>query len=143
MTKSVKYFLLTALVMMLSLSTAHAANVVVTITNVENNHGVLRVFLCRANEFLSEHCNLKTTVSAQQGVMKIVIKKVPPGNYAIQIHHDANNNGKMDWRMMGIIPAEGYGFSRLGEIFSEPEFKDAEFKVVNPQTDMSVTLNYP
>lgn len=36
---------------------------------------------------------------------------VPPGEYAISLFHDENENGEFDTNLMGM-PNEGYGFSK-------------------------------
>ena len=54
---------------------------------------------------------------------------LPPGTYAVAIHHDENGNYKMDTNFYGR-PKEGYGVSnnatrRLGP----PKFDDARFEL--------------
>ena len=58
------------------------------------------------------------------------IKKLRPGNYALAVYHDKDNNGKLDRSVFGK-PKEAYGFSnnptrpRRGP----PSFEKAKFEI--------------
>jgi uncharacterized protein (DUF2141 family) len=75
--------------------------------------------------------------------MKLVVKNVEPGTYAIEAYQDENNDGKMDMGFLGLFPQEGYGFSRLGRVYSTPSFEDACIPVKDPETSVEISLNYP
>lgn len=52
---------------------------------------------------------------------------VPPGDYAVTVFHDENDNGKFDMNWMGM-PLEGYGFSNnVKPRFKAPSFDECEF----------------
>lgn len=72
----------------------------------------------------------------------IILQGLKPGNYAISLMHDSNNNGKMDYNAIGF-PKEGYGFSNNPKIkFSAPSFLEASFTHSSPKTVISISLNY-
>jgi uncharacterized protein (DUF2141 family) len=121
---------------------ASAATVKVTVDNILSDKGYIDVALCVADQFLGDRCTFKKSVPAETGSVTTTFKSVPEGIYAVQVHHDANANGKMDWDMLGLFPAEAYGFSRLGRLYATPHFEDAAFEV-DRKTSMNVTLVNP
>jgi uncharacterized protein (DUF2141 family) len=63
--------------------------------------------------------------------MEITIKDIQPGNYAVAIFHDVNQNGKLDKNIFGI-PTEDYGFSNNARgSFGPPSYKDCSFSFSN------------
>jgi uncharacterized protein (DUF2141 family) len=65
---------------------------------------------------------------------------VEPGDYAIAVYHDENDNGKMDTRMFGI-PKEPYGFSNnFKPVMSAPKFSDCQFSVGDSGKTISIKL---
>jgi uncharacterized protein (DUF2141 family) len=78
---------------------------------------------------------------AVKGTKSIILTDIPPGNYAIAIFHDANDDGKMNKNMLGI-PKEGYGVSNnVKNLMSAPEFKAAKF-THQQSTELSIMINY-
>ncbi len=72
---------------------------------------------------------------------KIVTFVVPPGSYAVAVHHDANANGRMDSNFLGI-PKEGYAVSNDARPkFRAPRFSEAEVSVTR-DTTLVVHMNY-
>ncbi len=67
--------------------------------------------------------------------------EVPPGVYAVAVHHDANSNGKLDANFLGI-PREGYGVSNdVRPRFRAPRFSEARV-VVTRDTTLVVHMAY-
>jgi uncharacterized protein (DUF2141 family) len=65
---------------------------------------------------------------------------VEPGQYAIALYHDVNDNGKMDKGMFGI-PKEPYGFSNnFRPKFAGPKFSDCQFEVKNEEKKVEIRL---
>ena len=62
------------------------------------------------------------------------IFKFAKGNYAVNILHDENNNGKIDKGL--ILPKEGIGFSNYSSIglTNRPNFKKANFELAQSKT---------
>ena len=57
----------------------------------------------------------RVTFAAQDAVAGtniIRFPSLPTGEYAVQLYHDENGNGKVDMNVVGI-PQEGYGFSNV------------------------------
>ena len=67
---------------------------------------------------------------------------VMPGRYAISVLHDENGNGKVD-RMLGLMPKEGYGFSRDAAVrFGPPSFRSAAFDVADVAVRQTIRMRY-
>ena len=65
-----------------------------------------------------------------------------PGKYAIALLHDENDNGKAD-RAMGMMPKEGYGFSRDAPVkMAPPKFSDAVFTQGEGASRMTIKMRY-
>lgn len=65
---------------------------------------------------------------------------LPPGDWAVAITQDVNNNDKLDKNMMGI-PTEPFAFSNnVRPRFSPPAFDDCKFTVGGPAKVVSIVL---
>lgn len=72
----------------------------------------------------------------------LVFQGVPPGEYAVGILHDENENGEMDTSVLGI-PKEGHGASNGARgTLGPPKFKDAAISVQGEQSELSVSVDY-
>lgn len=66
---------------------------------------------------------------------------VPPAEYAVAVHHDANSNGKLDANFLGI-PKEGYGMSNDPRPrFRAPRFSESRV-LVSRDTTVTVRMKY-
>ncbi|NUO00517.1 MAG: DUF2141 domain-containing protein, partial [Saprospiraceae bacterium] len=71
----------------------------------------------------------------------LTVKGLAKGKYAVQLYHDENGNGKMDFNLLGI-PKEGYGFSNDARGFmSEPAFEKQLFSLDQDRT-IQIRLSY-
>jgi uncharacterized protein (DUF2141 family) len=112
------------------LSPAYAQHrVEVTITGIQDTSGVVMVGLFRDSQSFMKKPAVGMTVKAAGGQAIAQFEDVPPGEYAVSVIHDANQNGKLDANLLGI-PREGFGFSNdaMGT-FGPPSFEKAKFKV--------------
>ena len=130
--------------------TAHAAppatgDVVITITDVRSNKGVVRACMT-AREDVFPKCikdpQSHRVVVAADGTIEIRFSDVKPGRYAIALLHDENNNGKAD-RAIGMMPKEGYGFSRDAPVrMAPPKFRDAVFEQGDRTQHLTIKMRY-
>lgn len=128
--------LILSLVIVVALQAAAQNKVVAKISGFKNNAGVCRVCLYNnAASFNGEggqpyQCLELPVVNK---TTEAVFDKVPPGQYAVFVLHDANRNNKMDKNFLGI-PKEGYGASRNKLPFAAaPGYEENKFSV-NPNT---------
>jgi len=124
---------------------AMAGDVVITVTDIRSAKGVVRACLTtRANVFpkCNKDPNAHRTVVPAAGKIEIRFTGVKPGNYAIALLHDENDNGKAD-RAMGMMPKEGYGFSRDAPVkMAPPKFTDAVFAVGEGLQRVTIKMRY-
>lgn len=117
----------------------------VTVTEVRSSKGVVRACLTAdAKNFpkCNKDPNAKRVVVPAGKNVTIRFNGVKPGTYAIALLHDENNNGKAD-RTLGMIPKEGYGFSRDAKVsMGPPKYKDAVFTLGTSGQRMSIRMRY-
>lgn len=113
----------------------------VTITNVRNSEGNLRLSLYgdEPKEWLEKGMKLLGyDIPAQTGEM-IVCMVLPRGNgvYGLAMLHDENMNGKTE------IFSEGYGFSNNAKAFLKaPGLKKTAFTAEGMRTELIIQLRY-
>ena len=80
---------------------------------------------------------------AATGQTSITLSDVPPGDYALMVHHDENSNGKLDKNFIGI-PREPVGFANGYSPKGPPGYNRALLTI--KETDnppVQVTLSRP
>ena len=101
----------------------------VTVRNFNVGGGSLMIGL-----FNNEHDFLKKairgkTVKLTADIVTVVFEDLEPGDYAVSVIHDRNNNGKLDTNRLGI-PREGFAFGNnaMG-MFGPPTFVKAKVSI--------------
>ena len=124
---------------------ALAGEVVITVTDLRSTKGVVRACMTTREDIfpkcIKDPGSHRTVVPAGE---KVVIRfaGVKPGDYAIALLHDENDNGKAD-RALGMMPKEGYGFSRDAPVkMAPPKFEDAVFSQGEGATRMTIRMRY-
>ena len=65
-----------------------------------------------------------------------------PGNYAVSLVHDENDNGKLDTNILGI-PTEGMGTSNNQRIrLGPPRYAQAKFSVGDENLSKTIRVKY-
>jgi uncharacterized protein (DUF2141 family) len=120
---------------------AEAATITVTLNKVKVAKGDIRASLCESEAaYKADTCITDIVVKAQKGTTTLVFENIAPGTYGIQLMHDKNGNGEMDFNFLGI-PKEGYGFSNNAKpVFSAPSFKKIAFTVGEADVSQSIDL---
>ena len=124
---------------------ALAGEVAITVTDLRSTKGVVRACMTtRADIFpkcIKDPGAYRVVVPAAQK-LEIRFTGVKPGNYAIALLHDENDNGKAD-RAMGMMPKEGYGFSRDAPVnMAPPKFKDAVTAIGDSMNRLTIKMRY-
>ncbi len=101
----------------------------VTIKNVKESKGTIRVALFNSeNDFLKQPIESKV-VKASATETNVVFDNLKPGEYAISVIHDVNENKELDKGFMGI-PQEPYGFSNDARgKFGPPSYEESKLTV--------------
>lgn len=124
---------------------ATQSEVAVTITDLRSAKGVIRACMT-TNPAIFPRCredpaSYRLVVPAGDKV-QLVFRGVKPGRYAIALLHDENNNGKAD-RAMGMMPKEGFGFSRDAPVkMAPPKFDAAAFDVTGTVKVLNIRMRY-
>lgn len=116
-------------------------NMIVVIKNINEAKGRIAVAIFdNEKDFTNKMLYGKTTES-KAGEVQVVFENVAPGEYAISVMHDANENGEIDSNAFGI-PKEGFGFSNdaMG-MFGPPSFDKAKFSFTG-KSQVVITLKY-
>ena len=121
-----------------------SATLTVVISDVRSDIGVLNIGIYdNKNDWLGSSTVQKRSLTVLEHNVGGVVTtsfEVEPGEYAISVHHDDNDNGKMDTNFIGI-PKEPTGLSN-GAVpkFGPPKYKDAAFRVGNEDLEMPIIL---
>ena len=105
----------------------------VRVNNVATQKGSVNVAVYDSDEsFLSFDRVLKTdSVAANEGSVEFNIPDLPPGEYALAVFHDENNNGKLDTNWLGI-PKERVAFSKgKMKTFGPPKYQECAFRITS------------
>jgi uncharacterized protein (DUF2141 family) len=129
------------LLMMMLVLPAQAATVIVQVNKVKSAQGDIRASLCETEvAYKADKCIKEIVLKAQKGTTQLVFENVTPGTYGIQLMHDKNANGDMDFNFLGI-PKEGYGFSNNAKPrLSQPSFQRISFAVGDATVTQSIDL---
>jgi len=122
-----------------------AGTVTITVTDLRNTKGVVRACMTTV-ENVFPRCirdpNSHRTVVKAAETITITFADVEPGDYAIALLHDENEDGKAN-RVLGMAPKEGYGFSRDAPVrMAPPDWEDAVFTIGSASQDLTIKMRY-
>ncbi len=121
-------------------------DVTVTVTQLRNADGLVRACMtgdpARFPKCRTGTPSHRAVVDARLGQVTVTFPNVAPGRYAIALLHDENGNGKAD-RALGMMPKEGFGFSRDAKVrMGPPRFEEAVFEVAESPKAMAIKMRY-
>jgi uncharacterized protein (DUF2141 family) len=117
-----------------------AAALTVSIDGIEASRGHLMILVEGSAEGWNgrEVEAAKARVAARAGTVQHVFEELAPGDYAVQVLHDEDDDGEFD-SFLGI-PTEGYGFSRNPRLMRRARFDEAAFELEEPGRIVSIRL---
>ena len=121
------------------------AQVHIEVTGLRSAEGVVLVCMTPHPQRFPE-CRGDTDAYAltipARATVSLDFASVAPGRYAIAVLHDENGNGKVD-RALGLMPKEGFGFSRDAPVrMGPPSFKRAAFDVSGTTVRQTLRMRY-
>ena len=121
-------------------------DVTITVTDLRNSQGLVRACMtgdpARFPQCRTGAPSHRAVVDARKGQVTLTFADVAPGRYAIALLHDENSNGKAD-RALGMMPKEGFGFSRDARVrMGPPRFEEAMFEVADTPKSMAIRMRY-
>jgi uncharacterized protein (DUF2141 family) len=136
--------ILPAMICLFSLAGAHAqARLEVTVKNIREPKGTIRVGLFTNKKDFLKKAAFGKIVKARGGEVTVVLENLPPGDYAVSVIHDENENGELDSNLVGI-PKEGFAFGNnaMGS-FGPPSFEETRITLRGTSSEKQViTLKY-
>ena len=119
---------------------AQAGELTVTISDIRNAKGTIMVAVEKSDAGWNDQekpvAAQKIAASGKEVVLKF---DLPAGEYAVQVMHDENDNGKLDTNFMGM-PIEGYGFSNNPQVMRKAHFDEAKFALGEAAASIIVRL---
>jgi uncharacterized protein (DUF2141 family) len=114
---------------------------IIDIAAVKNDEGNVAVALYNTESTFMKSPFMGKSVKAFKGSVQVTFEDVPAGTYAISVMHDANQNGKLDYRTAGI-PKEGFGFSNnaLSKL-GVPKFEKVKLEFTGTEK-IQITIRY-
>lgn len=142
MKTTIHHLVITA-ISLLCLSQAHAqAKLEVTVKNIKESKGTIRVGLFTTEKDFLKNAALGKVVKATAKEITVIFENLKPGDYAVSVIHDENENGELDSNIMGI-PKEGFAFGNnaMG-MFGPPTFEKAKITLNKTNDRQVVDLKY-
>lgn len=128
-----------------SAAPASAGTVTITVTDLRNTEGVVRACMTTVESVFPKCARdpkSHRTVVRAKNTITFRFENVEPGEYAIALLHDENEDGKAN-RALGMAPTEGYGFSRDAPVrMAPPKWDDAVFTVGEGSQRMTIKMRY-
>lgn len=134
--------LILSLLLVLTSSTVNSqekegVTITVTVENVQNNKGIVAFALHTKETFMKGNGIANASSKVEGDKVQVTFNNVSPGEYAIMVLHDENENNRMDYHDNGM-PKESYGMSNNVMSFGPPQYEDAKFLVSNEDLEMSI-----
>jgi uncharacterized protein (DUF2141 family) len=115
---------------LLASGATQAADLTVTVTDIRAATGTIRVAVVNSeaawNNEAAPVVRKALPVSGKEATFQF--PGLAPGQYAVQVMHDENDNGKFDTNFVGL-PIEGYGFSNNPQVMRRANFDEARFEL--------------
>jgi len=134
----IKFFVI-GLLTVSSLGFAQNSNLIINVSGLKNNTGVLTAELYNTKEKFLKTSYKKGSVTIKSNAATVTFSDIPKGEYTIMVYHDANNNGKLDKSFIGM-PKEPVACSNNAKGFmGPPKYDDAKF-IVSTDTKMNIKM---
>jgi uncharacterized protein (DUF2141 family) len=121
------------------------ATLTVEISGVRDDRGVVRVALfagARGFPRDGEQAVKRVAIAPAEGRAEARFDNLRPGEYAVSVLHDANDNGKLDTGMFGR-PTEGIGASNDAQAnYGPPAYAEAAFDVPAGESSHTIQMSY-
>jgi uncharacterized protein (DUF2141 family) len=124
---------------------APTGKIIVQVNGFENNNGKARLLIFSSKEKTSfpkekDKAYGKFIVPIIDNKVLFTFENLPFGDYAISVHHDEDNNGKVNSNFLGI-PNEGLGASNDAKGFmGPPNFEKAKLKLNKEQITIIINM---
>ena len=124
--------------------TARAGDLLVEVTNITPEQGSILLRVIDKSGYDSDEDEIptiaSTTMPASNHTLEFRLPDIPPGEYAIQVFQDLNNNGELDFSMLSG-PEEPIGFSNNVTFgFLPPAWDKLKINVTDSEQRLAIAL---
>ena len=115
---------------------AKGSEIKITVNHFSNNKGIAIFSLFQKDHFLEKPLqHIETEII--DGKATVIFKNIKNGEYAVICHHDANDNGILDFNDMRM-PLEDVGATNTYIQFGPPKFNKAKFIVEDKNVNLEI-----
>ncbi|MEO0872832.1 MAG: DUF2141 domain-containing protein [Pseudomonadota bacterium] len=120
---------------------ADTASLTVTLTNIENTTGIIRLGVFAGEEDYENGGGVTgANVAVDESTETVTIDGLTPGTYAIKLYHDVDDDGEMDTNPFGM-PTEPFGFSNDARgRFGPAKWADAKFDLTSGENAHAIKV---
>lgn len=113
----------------------------IKVTGARSNLGVYALAVFDSEDRFQRRAEaVKSTTLPAQDAASWSIDALPPGEYAVAVFHDENENGNLDRHALGF-PLEPYGFSNNARgKFGPPTYEQVKFQVGDTPVQLEIQL---
>ena len=119
--------------------------VIVKVEKLRNDKGIVRSHIYNIPSTFpreTEKALKKAAVKIKDKSATITFDNLPYGTYAVDIHHDENNDGNMNRSFLGY-PKEGFGLSNNPKLsLSVPNFDQCKFTLNDTVKIITIYVKY-
>lgn len=121
---------------------AQTGSIEVNVTNIESKKGTIRIGLFASEKDFLKNAIKGKVVKASGSEVTVSFENLEPGEYAVSVIHDENENGELDKNVFGI-PKEGFAFGNnaMGS-FGPPSFEKAKIVISDQRERQVLKLKY-
>lgn len=140
--KYIRYCTLLLVIVINWFESSAQSSLEIHVNNIKSKKGSIRFGLFSTEaDYLKNPIEKKVIKSTGKDVT-VVFENLQPGDYALSVIHDENENGELDSNALGI-PKEGFAFGNnaLGS-FGPPPFEKAKITIVDQDVKQDIKLKY-
>jgi len=136
------YLMLSIISLPINSSWAQTASIEIKVTDIKSQKGLIRIGLFTNEKDYLKNTAIGKVVKPEGNELIVVFENLEPGDYALSVVHDENENGKLDSNALGI-PKEGFALvnNSVGK-FGPPTFEKAKMKVEGKNVMWLISMKY-
>lgn len=120
---------------------ASASDLTVTVEGIAQTQGSIMLGLFDETSYKGDGAVDGANLAVESDSVSVTFEGLEPGEYAVRLYHDLNDDGEMNTNPFGI-PTEPYAFSNDAKgRFGPAKWEDAKFTVEADGTSHTITMN--
>lgn len=122
-----------------------STRLLVTVQGIQPRPGDLKmtVYQGKANWMQADKAVIRKRIKRDGSDQQTITLQLQPGEYAISIVHDENDNNRMDMSWFPYPrPGEGVGVSNNVESMGPPDYEDARFNFQRDGQIITIQMRY-